>query len=138
MKEKFRTMLTWCLESFSRSLPKLQYYVTTSKEIICSCLVVVLGLVPLRERVKKVEICLIETRILQIGLRLPSDFSSTMYLYWKQMVTQNYYGVKYSLYVANVSFRNVFGSFRNVSVAQSLVANITFQEEVFKLEQLGK
>ena len=26
---KFRTMLSWCLESFRRFLPKLQYYVTT-------------------------------------------------------------------------------------------------------------
>ena len=32
-------------------------------------------------RVNKAEIFLIETLVLQMGLRLPSDFASTMYLY---------------------------------------------------------
>jgi hypothetical protein len=34
-------------------------------------------------RVNKVEIFLVETFLLQIGFRLPSDFSSTIYLYWE-------------------------------------------------------
>ena len=35
----------------------------------------------------KVEIFLLETLVLQIGFRLPSELSSTMYLYWEQIVT---------------------------------------------------
>jgi hypothetical protein len=35
--------------------------------------------------------------------------------------------------VADVSFRNFIDSFRNVGAAQALVANITFQEGLFKL-----
>ena len=61
-----------------------------------------------------------------------------MYLYLEQNVTENYYGVKYSLYVADVNFRDFINSFRNIGGSQSLVANITFQEELFKLEQSGK
>jgi hypothetical protein len=38
-------------------------------------------------RVNKVEIFLVETLVLHIGFRLPSDLSSTMYLYWEQTVT---------------------------------------------------
>ncbi len=34
-------------------------------------------------RLNKVEIFLLETIVLQIGLRLPSDLFSTMYLYWE-------------------------------------------------------
>ena len=56
-------------------------------------------------KVNKVEIFLLETLVLQIGFRLPSDISSTMYLYWEQIVTENYYEVKYSLYVVDVQFR---------------------------------
>jgi hypothetical protein len=37
-----------------------------------------------------------------------------------------------------VSFHNFINSFRNVGGAQALVSNITFQEELFKLEQSGK
>jgi len=46
MWEKFRTMLIWCLECFRRSLPKLQLNVTTQKQNIISCVVIVWGLVP--------------------------------------------------------------------------------------------
>jgi len=60
-----------------------------------------------------------------------------MYLYWEQTVTENYYGVKYSLYVADVGFRDFISSFRNVGGAQAVVSNIKFQEELFKLEQSG-
>ncbi len=42
-------------------------------------------------KVNKVEIFLVETIVLQIGFRLSSDLSSTMYLYWEQNVTRNYY-----------------------------------------------
>ncbi len=34
-------------------------------------------------KIDKVEIFLIETLVLQIGFRLPSDLFSTMYLYWE-------------------------------------------------------
>ena len=57
-----------------------------------------------------------------------------MYLYWEQTVTENYHGIKYSLYVADVSFRDFINSFRNVGGAQAVVSNIKFQEELFKLE----
>ena len=59
-------------------------------------------------------------------------------MYWEQTVIENYVEVKYSLYVADVSFHNFINSFRNVGGAQALVSNITFQEELFKLEQSGK
>ena len=65
-------------------------------------------------KVNKIEIFLVETLVLQIGFRLPSDFFSTMYLYWEQTVTENYSGVKYSLYVSDVNFRDFINSFRNV------------------------
>ena len=89
-------------------------------------------------KMNKVEIFLLETLVLEIGFRLPSELSSTMYLYWEQTVTKNYYEVKYSLYVADVKFPDFINSFRNVGVAQALVSNIKFQEELFKLEQSGK
>jgi hypothetical protein len=89
-------------------------------------------------KMNKTEIFLVETLVLQLGFRLPSDHLSTMHLYWEQTVTENYYEVKYSLYVADVSFHNFINSFRNVGGAQALVSNITFQEELFKLEQSGK
>jgi hypothetical protein len=39
-------------------------------------------------KITKVEIFLLETLVLQIGFRLPSDIlSSTMHLYWEQIVT---------------------------------------------------
>ena len=61
-----------------------------------------------------------------------------MYLYWEQIVTKNYHGIKYSLYVADVSFRDFINSFRNVVGAQAVVSNIKFQEELCKLERPGK
>ena len=57
-----------------------------------------------------------------------------MYLYWEQIVSENYHAVKLSLYVADVNFRDFINSFRNIGGAQALVSNITFQEELFKLE----
>jgi hypothetical protein len=57
-------------------------------------------------------------------------------LYWEQIVTENYHGVNYSLYVPDVGFRDFINSFRNVGGAQAVVSNIKFQEELFKLEQL--
>jgi hypothetical protein len=95
------------------------------------------GLSPIA-KANKVEIFLVETLVLQIGFRLPSDFFITMYLYWEQIVTKNYHGIKYHLYVADVRFRNFIEIFRNVGGAQGLVANIKFQEELFTLEQSGK
>jgi len=53
-------------------------------------------------KMKKVEICLLETFVLQIGFRLPSNMSSTMYEYSEQSVTESYYGIKYSLCVADI------------------------------------
>ena len=82
--------------------------------------------------INKIEILLLETLVLQIGFRLPSDLSITMY--WEQTVTENYYEVKYSLYVADVKFRDFINSFRNVGGDQALVSNLKFQEELFKLE----
>jgi len=58
-----------------------------------------------------------------------------MYLYWEQTGTKNYYGVKYSLYVADVGLRDFINIFRNVGGAQAVVSNIKFQEDLFKLEQ---
>jgi hypothetical protein len=84
-------------------------------------------------RMNNVEIFLVETLLLQIGFRLPSNLCSTMYFYWEQSVTENYHGIKYSLYVADVSFRDFINSFRNVGGAQAVVSTIKFQEELFKL-----
>ena len=89
-------------------------------------------------KINKVEIFLLETLVLHIGFRLPFELSNTMYLYWEQTVTENYYEVKYSLYVADVKFPDFINNFRNVGRAQALVSNIKFQEELFKLEQSGK
>ena len=86
-------------------------------------------------RMGRVEIFLLETLVLQIGFRLPSDLFSHMYLYWEQIVSENYHAVKLSLYVADVNFRDFINSFRNIGGAQALVSNITFQEELFKLER---
>jgi hypothetical protein len=61
-----------------------------------------------------------------------------MYLYREKNVTKNSYGIKYSLYVADVAFRDFINSFRNVGGAQTNAANISFQEELFNLEQSGK
>jgi hypothetical protein len=68
-------------------------------------------------RVNKVELFLVETLVLQIRFRLPSYFSSTMVPYWEQTFTENYHGIKYSLYSADVSFRDSVDSFRNVGGA---------------------
>jgi len=38
-------------------------------------------------KMNKVEIFLVETLVLRIGFRLPSDIFSTMYFYWEQTVT---------------------------------------------------
>jgi hypothetical protein len=38
-------------------------------------------------KLNKVEIFLLETLVLQIGFRLHSELSSTMYLYWEQTDT---------------------------------------------------
>jgi len=89
-------------------------------------------------KINKVEIFLAETLFLQIVFRLPFDLSRTMYLYWEQIVTENYHCNKYSLYVADVCFRDFINMFRNVTGAQAFVSNIKFQEELFKLEQSGK
>jgi hypothetical protein len=50
-------------------------------------------------------------------------------MYWEQSVTKNYYGIKYSLYVADVNFRDFINNFRIVGGVQAVVANINFQEE---------
>ena len=86
----------------------------------------------------EVEIFMLETLILQIGFGLPLDLFSTIYWYWEQYVTENYSEIKHSLYVANVSFSNYVDSFRNVGGAQAITAKISFQEELFILEQSGK
>ena len=77
-------------------------------------------------KINKVEIFILETLVLRIGFRLPSKLSSTVYLCWEQTVTENYYEVKYFLYVADVKFRDFINSFRNVGGAQALVSNIKF------------
>jgi len=77
-------------------------------------------------KVNKINIFLIETLVLQIGFRLPANLFSAMYLYWEQIVKENYYEVKYSLYVADVNFRDFINSFRNVGGAQGVVSNIKF------------
>jgi hypothetical protein len=89
-------------------------------------------------KMNMVEIFLVETLVLQIGFRLTSGLSSTMYLYWEQTVTESYNEVKYSLYVADVKFRDFINISRDIWGAQALVSNIKFQEELFKLEQSRK
>jgi hypothetical protein len=89
-------------------------------------------------KMNKVEIFLLETLIMQIGFRLPPDLFSTMYRFWEQTVTENYFEIKYSLYVADVIFSNFVDNFRNVGGAQAIIAKISFQEELFNLEQSGK
>ena len=61
-----------------------------------------------------------------------------MYLYWEQTIIENYSGIKYSLYVASVGFRDFIDNFGYVGGAQVVVANLKFQEELFKLEQVGE
>jgi hypothetical protein len=63
-------------------------------------------------KMSEVKICLMETLILQIGFRLlPFDALSRMYLYWEQTVIENYFEVKYSLYGADVVFRDFIDIF---------------------------
>ena len=61
-----------------------------------------------------------------------------MYLYWDKTITDNYYGIKYSLSEADVVYRNIINIFRNMGGAQAIAANINFQMEIFNLEQSGK
>ena len=68
-------------------------------------------------RMRKVEIFLLETLVSQNEFRLPFDAFSTTCPYWEQTVTENYHGIKYSLYVAYVAFRDVITSSRNVEGA---------------------
>ncbi len=49
-----------------------------------------------------------------------------MELYWEQIVTTNYLGVTYSLYVADVNFRDFVEYFRNVGGAQAIAAHVNF------------
>ena len=54
-----------------------------------------------------------------------------MYLYWEQTVPHNYFEIGYSLYVADVVFRDFIDSFKNVGGAQTTTAKFCFQEEFF-------
>ena len=63
---------------------------------------------------------------------------STMYLYWEENIKENYYGIKYSLCVLDVGFKDFINSFRNVGGAQAFVANINFQEELFIFRAIGE
>jgi hypothetical protein len=54
-------------------------------------------------KMNKVGIFLLETSFIRIGFTLPFDLFSTMYRYWEQTVTENYFEIKYSLYVADVN-----------------------------------
>jgi len=89
-------------------------------------------------KIDRVEIFLMETLILHIEFRLPLETFSRMYVYWEQNVSKNYFKVKYSLYVADVGFRDFIDNFRNIGGAQTIIARINFQEELFDLEQSGK
>jgi hypothetical protein len=95
------------------------------------------GLSPLSKS-NTVEFFLVETLLLQIGFKLPSDIFSRIFLYWEQSVSENYLEHKYSLYVANVNFRDFINSCRNIGGAQALISKIHFKEELFNLEQAGK
>ena len=55
----------------------------------------------------------------------------------EQNVIENYSEILYSLYVANVLFREFIDNFRNIGGAQTIVARIIFQVELFNLEQSG-
>jgi hypothetical protein len=94
------------------------------------------GLSPLSKS-NKVEISQVETLLLQIGFKLPPDSFSRIFLYWEQYVSENYLEHKYSLYVADVNFRDFINSFKNIGGAQALVSKIHFQEELFNLKQAG-
>ena len=82
----------------------------------------------------KLIIFLLETLVLHIGFRLSFDKFSSMYLYWEQILTKNYYGIKYSLYVAHVAIRDFINSFRNVGGAPTIASNINFQGELLNFE----
>ena len=132
-KKKFRTLLTWCLEffhPFPTEIVVLHHHAKTNAIFLPGVRV---GPSPIT-KMNKVEIFLVETIVVVIGFRLPSDLFSTMYLYWEKTVTENYYGITYSLYVADVGFQDFINTFRNVGGAQAIVSNIKFQEELFKLE----
>ena len=94
-------MLTRCLEFSLRFPPKLQYYITTEKQIKFYCLRGRVRPSPFT-KMNKVEIFLLEALILQIEFRLPLDLFSTMYRVWEQTVTENCFEIKISLYVADV------------------------------------
>ncbi len=51
-----------------------------------------------------VGIFLMETLTLQIGFRIPANTFRRMYFYLEQIVSENYFEIKYSLYVADVVF----------------------------------
>ena len=87
-------------------------------------------------KAKKVKKFLLETLLLQIGFRLPSDmFNKMSLLYWEQIITENYYAIKYSLYVTYVVFRDFIDTFRNIGGAHASAANISFKEELFNCNE---
>jgi len=129
-----------------REVPHYAYLVPFPTEIIVLCHHVEendifllggrVGPSPLT-KMNRVETFLMETLVLQIGFRLPVDAFIKMYLYWEQTVSEIYFEIKYSLYVANVVFRDVINNFKNIGGAQTVIAKINFQEELFNLEQSG-
>ncbi len=91
------------------------------------------GLSPLSKS-PRVEIFIVETLLLQIGFKLPSDSFSRILLYWEQSVSENYSEHTYSVYVADVNFRYFINDFRNIGGAQAPISKTHFQEELFNLE----
>ena len=63
---------------------------------------------------------------------------SRIYMYLEQTVIEKYYGIKYSLYVADIAFTNFINRFRNVGGSQAIATDINFEDKLFTLEQSGK
>jgi hypothetical protein len=85
----------------------------------------------------KAQIFLVETLALQIGFRLPSNLFSTMYLYWEQTVTKNYHDIKYSLYVADVSFRDFINSLEMLEVPKQIFLILNSKRNYLNLNIKG-
>jgi hypothetical protein len=75
-------------------------------------------------KIRKVEIFVLETLILHFGFELPSNIFRTMYLYWGQTIIVNYYGIKYSLYIAIVAFRDLIDNFKKEKTKTSLTKRV--------------
>jgi hypothetical protein len=110
---KFHTMLILCLEFCATEITALCHQAKTNNMFLPGGR---LGPSPLT-KMNRVEIFLMETLVLQIGFRLlPADAFSRMYLYWEHTVSENYFEIKYILFLLQMWFLETSSTTLEISV----------------------